>query len=605
MGMGRVVRNEVGAVGFTVIVPVVVDDDRRAVIADEAPAERLGEERRDEHFVRTTVGEHAPGHQHHPVGTPGLGEMVRGEDDHGALDGVLFDHMQDAELTGKIEPGDRLVEQEDVGIGRHRLRHQHPLLLAARQIAERTATQVTDLEEFGGGVDALSIGGAQPAQQAPVGEPSHPQHLLDRQRHPPVVVVVLGDHRDGAVDGESTVVRANEAGEKRQQRGLAAAVGPDERHRGAGAQLERRRCECHRGAVVHADVVGHGTRSGGSIGAGVEDLIRSGCHENCSHSSITRMILTRIGVVALATVSILTACSEAGTTDTPVDGPTGVSVLATTSIWADVASNVLCDEPVDAIIPVGADPHTFEPSLRDREALGAADLVIANGSGLEGSVIDLLDAVAVEGVNVVEMTTHIDVITTDEDDHDDTAEHDDETADDGHGHAHVGDADPHVWQDPTRIVGALDVIASAGTAIGLDDCSIEYAAELTDLDAEITGLLADIPPTRRIMVTSHDALAYFADRYDLEVIGTVIPSTNTLAQTNAAALAELADLIEARGVPAIFTEELESTADADALAERLGVAVVPLVTDALTDDGDTYIGMMRSNATKIAEALTP
>ena len=334
------------------------------------------------------------------------------------------------------------------------------------------------------------------------------------------------------------------------------------------------------------------------------------------------MILTRTGVAALAAISILTACSEADTTGSPVDEPTSddVAVLATTSIWADITSNVLCGEPVDAVIPIGADPHTFEPSLRDREALGDADLVVANGSGLEGSVIDLLDAVATEGVNVVEMTTHIDVITTDdEDDHEDEAHddeahddetHDDEThdetdVDDGHGHAHVGDADPHVWQDPTRIAGALDVIASAGTAIGLDDCSVAYAAELTDLDAEITELLADIPPARRIMVTSHDALAYFADRYDLEVIGTVIPSTNTLAQTNAADLADLADLIEERGVPAIFTEELESTADADALAERLSVAVVPLVTDALTDDADTYVEMMRSNATKIAEALTP
>ena len=66
-------------------------------------------------------------------------------------------------------------------------------------------------------------------------------------------------------------------------------------------------------------------------------------------------------------------------------------------------------------------------------------------------------------------------------------------------------------------------------------------------------------------------------------------------------------MIEARNVPAIFTEELESTADADALAERLGVHVVPIVTDSLTDDpdSDTYIEMMRHNATLIAGALAP
>ena len=146
-----------------------------------------------------------------------------------------------------------------------------------------------------------------------------------------------------------------------------------------------------------------------------------------------------------------------------------------------------------------------------------------------------------------------------------------------------------------------------GSTVAIDDCSDEFGTELLALDAEITDLLAEVPPAQRVMVTSHDSLAYFADRYDLEVVGTVIPSTNTLAATNAADLAALADLIDARGVRVIFTEELESTADADALAERLGVDVVPLVTDALTDDPatDTYVGMMRSNAMLIAEALAP
>jgi zinc/manganese transport system substrate-binding protein len=316
------------------------------------------------------------------------------------------------------------------------------------------------------------------------------------------------------------------------------------------------------------------------------------------------MILIRFGVVSMVTVFTLAACSDGSddlaTADPSADGPV---VVATTSIWADITSQVFCGEQVDAVIPVGADPHTFEPSLRDRERLDDADLVVANGGGLEDRLSDLLDTVATDGVNLVEMTPHIDVIATD-DDHDgeaETEEHDE----DEHGHGIA--ADPHVWQDPTRVAGALDVIASAGTAIGLDGCNEEFAAELADLDAEITVLLADIPPAQRIMVTSHDSLAYFADRYDLEIVGTVIPSTNTLAQTNAADLADLADLIEERGVPAIFTEALESTADADALADRLGVEVVPLVTDALTDDPetDTYAEMMRSNAAKIAAALTP
>ena len=275
-------------------------------------------------------------------------------------------------------------------------------------------------------------------------------------------------------------------------------------------------------------------------------------------------------------------------------------IIATTSIWADITSEVLCGESVPALIPPGADPHTFEPSLRDRETIGDARMIVANGSDLEGSLIDLLTTAG--SANLVEMTPHIDVIVTD-DDHDD----DEATSDGDDGHGHGLDADPHVWQDPSRVAGALDVIASAGTAIGRPDCSADYASELMALDAEITELLSDIPPARRIMVTSHDSLAYFADRYGFEIVGTVIPSTNTLAQTNAADLAELADVIEERSVRAVFTEALESTADADALAARLDVEIVPLVTDALTDDPatDTYVEMMRFNAAEIAGALAP
>ena len=318
------------------------------------------------------------------------------------------------------------------------------------------------------------------------------------------------------------------------------------------------------------------------------------------------LIRRRVALCAGAAVA-LTACGGDEASDVTSNEPSS-EIIATTSIWADITSEVVCGASVPALIPPGADPHTFEPSLRDRETIEDARMIVANGSDLEGSLIDLLTTAG--SANLVEMTPHIDVIVTDDDhDDDDDDDHDDDEAtsdgDDGHGHGL--DADPHVWQDPSRVAGALDVIASAGTAIGRPDCSADYASELMALDAEITELLSDIPPARRIMVTSHDSLAYFADRYGFEIVGTVIPSTNTLAQTNAADLAGLADVIEERNVRAIFTEALESTADADALAARLDVEVVPLVTDALTDDPatDTYVEMMRFNAAEIAGALAP
>lgn len=302
---------------------------------------------------------------------------------------------------------------------------------------------------------------------------------------------------------------------------------------------------------------------------------------------------TALIVVIAAFAVVASACG--GSSGTAADA-TKPQVVATTSIWADITAEVLCGVDVPALIPVGADPHSFEPSLRDRELLEGALMVVANGGGLEGSLVDLLAAAATDGTNLVELTPFVDVIA-----------HDDQDEDQDDGHGHDLDVDPHIWQDPNRVIGAVEVIASAGRALGLPDCADDYTAELVALDQEIDELLAPISAARRQMVTSHDSLAYFADRYDMEIVGTVIPATNTLAQTNAADLAALADVIAARGVTAIFTEQLESTADADALAGRLGVTVVPLVTDALTDDpgGDTYLEMMLSNATSIAQALSP
>jgi zinc/manganese transport system substrate-binding protein len=277
-------------------------------------------------------------------------------------------------------------------------------------------------------------------------------------------------------------------------------------------------------------------------------------------------------------------------------------LVATTTIWADVVSNVACDEEVTAIIPAGADPHGFEPSLRDRELLGGAGVVVANGNHLEESLVDVLATLSADGVDVVEITPHVDVLVPAGDDE---AGH---AADDGHDHGE--DGDPHIWQDPSRVAGALDVIASAVVASGRDEaateaCAASYRAELEALDAEIDERLAVIPPERRLLVTNHDAFAYFADRYDFEVVGSVIPSSSTLGESSAGQLAELAESIAAQGVPAIFTERLGSSTDAEALAERLGVAVVELDSDSLTEDGpaSTYTGLLRANATAIADAL--
>ena len=205
----------------------------------------------------------------------------------------------------------------------------------------------------------------------------------------------------------------------------------------------------------------------------------------------------------------------------------------------------------------------------------------------------------------------------DDDGHDDEADdHDDhghEAEADGHeGHVHSG-ADPHVWFDPVRVSATLGELAEhltddAGLAPdAVADCLSRYQAELAQLHDELVEILSAVAPADRRLVTDHDALGYFADRYGFEVIGTVIPSVSTLAETNPAALEELAEVIAETEVRAIFAEDHRSDDTIQALASRAGpVEVATLYTGSLGQPGsgaDTYAGFMRTNAGIIADAL--
>lgn len=167
--------------------------------------------------------------------------------------------------------------------------------------------------------------------------------------------------------------------------------------------------------------------------------------------------------------------------------------------------------------------------------------------------------------------------------------------------------------DPLRVAEAARLIA--GELAALDSTkewrarADAYAAELGELDEEIQGILASIPAEKRKLITNHDSLGYFADRYGFEVVGTVIPGGTTLAEPSSAGLARLVEEMEEEGVNAIFAETIEPTALAEALAAEVGpeVQVVEIYSGSLGEPGsgaDTLIGMLRTNARLIAAALT-
>jgi len=309
---------------------------------------------------------------------------------------------------------------------------------------------------------------------------------------------------------------------------------------------------------------------------------------------VRRVRTTNLLPLVLAT--LLAACGgeETATGGRPV-------VVATTSILGDIAGVVAGGEAeVKVLMPRGTDPHEFSPSPRQVALLGEADLVVANGLGLEEGLADALASVGEEAGNVLEVAPQVDPLPLPEE----GGEHEDEE--------HEGEGlDPHVWMDPVRMADAAGLIAerlAAARPGGWAGRADRYAEELAALDDEIREVLAPIPPDRRVLVTNHDVLGYLAARYDLEVLGVIIPGGSTLGEPSAGAFSELAALIRERDVPAIFAETTQPSALAETLAGEVGraVEIVELFTESLGPEGsgaDTYAGMMRANARRIARGL--
>ena len=366
--------------------------------------------------------------------------------------------------------------------------------------------------------------------------------------------------------------------------------------------------------------------------------------------------LSRNRCVALAAVLSATALGASACSRDPSAGQSGPdaaaevpTILATTGIWADVVANVACGglASVETIIPIGGDPHGYEPSLQDRARMESAALVVANGLKLEEGLGDTLDAAAESGTPVFEFAEGIEIIPLasesgghgeeeeGHDEHEEEAGHDNHEGEDGqheeeaghedhededgqheeeeHGHGHGSGGDPHVWFDPHRVSEALPGLARVlTTEVGLDAAAIEaclasYLAELEAVDAEIAAMIEQLPAGSRKLVTNHEALGYFADRYGFEVIGTVIPTPASMAQASPAQLERLAEIIEHEEINAIFAENLHSVNDVEALAARVGdVAVVTLYTGSLgpADSGaETYVGFLRTNTELVVDAL--
>ncbi len=322
-------------------------------------------------------------------------------------------------------------------------------------------------------------------------------------------------------------------------------------------------------------------------------------------------ILGVVGAFALACSGSDTGNGSAGDNPAADGAPT---IVVTTDILGDVVSNMVGDQAnVEVIMPSGASPHEFAPSAAQAQAMRSADVLVANGAGFEAGLATSIESARSDGAIVCTAVDGVDTLTIDGE----MAAGQQETHGDEHtdadSHTTEADAvDPHFFTDPVRMAQAVDYLAGciSDAVPALDtpafaSSAADYHDELTALDDETGKVLEVVPEARRKLVTNHEVFQYFADRYDFEVVGAIIPSTSTQSEADAANLKALADLIRAESIPAVFADTSSPRRLADALADEAGdVEVVTLFSETLgPDGGQTYVDMVRTNAKRISDAL--
>ena len=279
---------------------------------------------------------------------------------------------------------------------------------------------------------------------------------------------------------------------------------------------------------------------------------------------------------------VATAASPAGCGATGGGGDADgqVRVVATTMQVADFARQVGGDRvEVTGLLDAEAEPHDYEPTPSDAEAVSEADLVVSNGAGLDDWLGDLLEQAGADAPRV-EAARGVTLLPTEEEGF---------------------PGDPHVWHDPRAAARMVDNVAAGLTRAdpaGRDAYrrrAAIYRRRLDRVAKSIREGFAPIPPERRDLVTSHDAFGYFARAYDVNVVGSVLPAVTTDAEPSAQQIKALVDRIRAEGVRVIFTEEAVEPRLERRVAEEAGARVsTSLYADALGAPGSGAEGFVEA-----------
>lgn len=307
-----------------------------------------------------------------------------------------------------------------------------------------------------------------------------------------------------------------------------------------------------------------------------------------------RRAFYRVMLLIMAGALMLSACLPAS--DASGSTASVKTIVVTYSALGAIVKDLVANQAnVHVLIPNGQDPHEWDPSAKDIEAVNKADLVVQNGLGLEGGLTKTLEQARSSGVNFFTASDYITVRKVGVG----------EGIPGVGGDQNVGADDPHLWLDPLNMKSIVEALAPVlknrlGIDVGANALSLEN--QLDALNRELASQVSTLPQADRKLVTGHESMGYFAKRFGFKLIGAIIPSLTTQAEVSASDLSALKQLIEANQVKAVFTELGTPPAVATAIGQETGVKVVQITTHALPPDG-SYFTFMRQLTQTVVSAL--
>lgn len=276
-----------------------------------------------------------------------------------------------------------------------------------------------------------------------------------------------------------------------------------------------------------------------------------------------------------------------------------VRVVTTTGMVGDMVSRIGGDHVrVDYLMGPGVDPHLYKATASDVRKLQRAQVIFYNGLFLEGKMQEIFERMARGGRSVRAITKNLD--------HDRLIHPNDST----------GHPDPHIWFDTALWAECIADVVETLQAVS-PEAADQFAAqgqrvqaEMLELHTWVQGKVAELPASKRILVTSHDAYGYFGRAYGFQVVG--LQGISTVSEAALADMARLVDFIRERNIKAIFVESSVPHATIERIATDAEVVIGgELFSDAMGTPGQiehgydlgTYDGMVRHNVTTIVDAL--